>query len=130
MVADFDGLTDGAGDVALDPTLLPQSEGTALLGVPLLELASCKLAQLHLVGLAATLGACEGLATGLPVGLAAGKFSPLASAAEQSLNRSSGSSGGVAGRASAITCGGTIIDELTSARFATSLSELGLSGSA
>ena len=69
MVADFEGLTEGAGDVALDPTLLPQSEGTALRGVLPPELESFKLAHSVLVGLDATPGDCEGLPAGLPAGL-------------------------------------------------------------
>ena len=57
MLGDFEGLTrsrfcletaGGTGDVALDPTLLPQSEGTALRGVLFPELESFKLAQLLL----------------------------------------------------------------------------------
>ena len=109
MVADFEGLTEGAGDVALDPMLLPQSEGTALRGVLPPELESFKLAQLHLVGLAAIPGDCEGLPTGLAAGLATAAW-------------------GSSTFASAITCGGTTADELATVRFTASLSELGLSG--
>ena len=69
IVGDFDGLAvGGTGDVALEPTLLPQSEGTALRGVLFPELESFKLAQL-LLALGA--GACDGFPTGLLAGLAA-----------------------------------------------------------
>ena len=48
-VGDFVGLAvGGTGDVALEPTLLPQSDGTALRGVLFPELESFKLAQLLL----------------------------------------------------------------------------------
>ena len=48
-VGDFVGLAvGGTGDVALEPTLLPQSVGTALRGVLPPELESFKLAQLLL----------------------------------------------------------------------------------
>ena len=121
IVGDFEGLTcstfclttaGGTGDVALDPTLLPQSEGTALRGVLFPELESFKLAQLLL-----TLGpgACDGFPTGLLAGLATAAF-------------------GSSSRASAKNCGGTIIEELPatltfrSPELVTSLSELGLSG--
>ena len=113
MVADFEGLTEGAGDVALDPTLLPQSEGTALRGVLLPELESFKFAHSVLVGLDATPGDCEGLPTGLPDGLATTALGSSTFRSRDSVF------------ASAITCGGTIVDELATA---SSLSELGLSG--
>ena len=92
MLGDFEGLTTagGTGDVALDPTLLPQSEGTALRGVLLPELESFKLAQLLL---ALGPGACDGFPTGLLAGLATATF-------------------GSSSRASAKNCGGTIIEEL------------------
>ena len=90
ILGDFEGLAPraiaGKGVAALDPTLFPQSEGIALLGVLPPELESFKLAQL---------GACEGLATGLPLGLA------IASLGSSTI-------------ASAMTCGATIAPTATS----------------
>ena len=76
IVEDFDGFATGTGAMALDPTSLPQSVGTALRGVLPPELESFKFAQLPFdltltaVGLPAIEGACDGLAGGLPLGLA------------------------------------------------------------
>ena len=92
------GFTAGKGAAALDPTSLPQSEGTALRGVLPPELESFKFAQLpcdlHLTaeGLPAIEGACDGLAGGLPLGF------------EQPSLMGSWTV------AFAITCGGTIMD--------------------
>ena len=123
IVGDFEGLalgfTAGKGAAALDPTSLPQSEGTALRGVLPPELESFKLAQLPCAltlparGLPAIDGDCDGLAGGLPLGLT---------------TRASTVSTGSWTVASAITCGGIIMEELAGAAPATSSSELGVTG--
>ena len=104
----------GEGETALDPTLLPQSEGIALLGVSPPELESFKLAQLLpgalAVGLRSTkVGDIEGFVRGLPAGLA---FSFSASSK----------------LARAMTCGGAIQDELAGAPPVVFSSDDGLSG--
>ena len=114
ILGDFVGLTPrstaGKGVAALDPTLLPQSEGTALRGVLPPELESFKLAQLPCVlSLLIAAGDCEGLTAGLPSGLATAIL-------------------GSSIVASAMNCGGTMQEELAGTPLVTSFSELGLSG--
>ena len=115
MLEDFEGLAPramaGEGETALDPTLLPQSEGIALLGVPPPELESFKLAQLaRAFGLRSTkVGDIDGFVRGLPAGLAFSFSAPSKLAC-------------------AMTCGGAIQDELAGAPPVVFSSDDGLSG--